>query len=73
MDADTPVRLTLRDGELWLRPVPTIRDDGGRDWFRELYDSFAPARQEAIDNGYTDEEINGWIDQAVAEVRAKDG
>lgn len=41
----------------------------GATWFKGLYDLFAPARQEAIDRGYTEEEINGWIDDAVAATR----
>lgn len=73
IDEDTPLRLTLDDGELRLRPVGSTKGSGDSSWFEELYDYFAPARQEAIDKGYTDEEINGWIDQAVAEVRAKHG
>jgi AbrB family looped-hinge helix DNA binding protein len=69
---ETTLRLTVADGELRLRPVGK-RETDGASWFKELYDYFAPARQEAIEKGYTDEEINGWIDQAVAEVRAKHG
>lgn len=70
---DTQLRLTLNDGELRLRPVGSTARSEGSSWFGELYDYFAPARQEAIDKGYTEEEINSWIDQAVAEVRAKRG
>lgn len=43
----------------------------GSPWLRELYEYFAPVRQEAIDKGYTEEEINTWIDEAIAEVRAE--
>jgi len=32
---------------------------------KEIYEMFADARQEAIDKGYTEEEINQWIDEAV--------
>jgi len=49
-------------------------DDGkpkGSPWLKELYDYFAPVRQEAEERGYTDEEINQWIDEALAEVRAE--
>lgn len=41
----------------------------GSPWLKELYEYYAPVRQEAIDKGYTEEEINRAIDQAVAEVR----
>lgn len=69
---ETTLRLTVADGELRLKPVETPETDGSS-WFRRLYDEFAPARAEAIEKGYTDEEINGWIDEAVAAVRAEHG
>ena len=43
----------------------------GSEYLRELYELFAPVRQEAIDKGYTEEEINEWIDEAIREVRAE--
>jgi len=70
---DAVVRLTLVDGELRLQPVSKAEQEQGSYWFKELYDSFAPARAEAIEKGYTEEQINEWIDQAVAEVRARHG
>jgi hypothetical protein len=42
----------------------------GSPWFKELYKRFAPIRQEAIDKGYTEEEINSWIDEALRASRA---
>ncbi|MEZ4530658.1 MAG: AbrB/MazE/SpoVT family DNA-binding domain-containing protein [Thermomicrobiales bacterium] len=62
------VTLTER-GDLTLHPVETR--PRGSSWLRELYEAFAPVRQEAIDKGYTEEEINEWIDEAVREVRAE--
>jgi hypothetical protein len=41
----------------------------GSPWLKELYEHFAPVRQEATDKGYTDEQINAWIDAALAAVR----
>ena len=38
-------------------------------WLRELYDYFAPVRQEATQ--YDEDEINTDIDAAIKEVRAK--
>ncbi|MCO5222235.1 MAG: AbrB/MazE/SpoVT family DNA-binding domain-containing protein [Thermomicrobiales bacterium] len=43
----------------------------GSAYLRELYEAFAPVRQEAIDKGYTEDEINEWIDQAIREVRTE--
>ena len=67
---ETELRVVLDGGEVRVRPI--AERDQGRDtqWLRDLYDLFAPVRQEAIDRGYTDEEINSWIDQAFGEVRA---
>jgi hypothetical protein len=53
------------------RPAETEEPGDRMDWFRKLYDYFAPVREEAVAKGYTDEEINEWIDQAVREVRAE--
>jgi hypothetical protein len=43
----------------------------GSPWLKELYDYFAPARQEAEEKGHSDEEINAAIDQAIKAVRAR--
>ena len=32
---------------------------------------FAPVRQEILEKGYTEEEINQWIDEAVQAVRSE--
>jgi bifunctional DNA-binding transcriptional regulator/antitoxin component of YhaV-PrlF toxin-antitoxin module len=66
---DTMLQMTLTQGELRITPVRV--DAAGSPWFRELYDLFAPVRQEAIDKGYTEEEINAWIAEAVAAARAE--
>ena len=70
IDDASLMQITLtRDGELTLRPVEA--KPKGSEWLRELYEAFTPVRQEAIDKGYTDDEINEWIDQALQEVRAE--
>ena len=71
LNGDTVLEITLVEGELRIKPAGEAEPEVGSPWLKELYDYFAPARQEAIDKGYTDEEINAWIDQAVAEVRAE--
>ncbi len=43
----------------------------GSPWLAELYERLAPVRQEAICAGYSEEEINDAIDQAVAAVRLR--
>jgi AbrB family looped-hinge helix DNA binding protein len=68
IDEHSMLQVTLDAGELRLKPVRV--EEQGSPWFRELYDLFAPVRQEAIDKGYTEEEINAWIDEAVRASRA---
>jgi len=63
-------QVTLDDHELRVSPVRAVEGPDS-DWYERLYQRFAPARAEAIERGYTDEESNGWIEEAVAEVRAK--
>jgi hypothetical protein len=45
----------------------------GSGWLKELYDYFAPVRHEAGAKGYSDEEINAAIDEAVRAVRQQHG
>ena len=44
----------------------------GSPWLRDLYDYFAPVRSEADEKGYTDDEINTWIGEALTMVRNDD-
>jgi bifunctional DNA-binding transcriptional regulator/antitoxin component of YhaV-PrlF toxin-antitoxin module len=73
IERDTVLRMTLEGGELRIRPVPMTETAKDSAWFRKLYDAFEPARQEAEQKHYTEEEINTAIDQAVAAVRRKHG
>lgn len=57
------------DGEWYLGPIPEEDMAHGSAWFQRLYERFAPARAEAEQKHYTDEEINAAIDEAVAAVR----
>jgi hypothetical protein len=45
--------------------------DKGFPWLRARYDYFAPVRQEIIDRGISEEEVNADIDAAIAGVRAE--
>jgi bifunctional DNA-binding transcriptional regulator/antitoxin component of YhaV-PrlF toxin-antitoxin module len=78
IDEDTMLRLTLKDGELRLKPIRVEDDDDADDvnegspWLRELYEYFAPVREEILARGISEEEVNADIDAAIEEVRAEE-
>jgi AbrB family looped-hinge helix DNA binding protein len=63
---DTLLQVTAEKGELRLRPV-RVTEQHGSPWLRELYELFAPVREDA--KHLSEEEINAAIDEAVAAVR----
>lgn len=70
---ETMLQVSIDGDALRVKPVTLAELDDNRDWLRKLYEYFAPARAEAIERGYTEDEINEWIDEAVREVRAQRG
>ncbi|MGI8690719.1 MAG: AbrB/MazE/SpoVT family DNA-binding domain-containing protein [Thermomicrobiales bacterium] len=64
------LQMTLADGELRIKPLHVREAGTGSPWLKALYDYFAPVREEAIAKGYTEEEINAAIDEAVRASRA---
>lgn len=68
---DSMLQITREGDELRLTPVQTATLHGDATWFRDLIELFAPIRAEAVERGYTEDEINGWIDEAVAAARAE--
>jgi len=69
IESDTLLRVTLGHGELRITPVRTSGQSPHSGWLRELYEQFAPVRQEA--ERYSEAEINAAIDEAVTAVRSK--
>ena len=69
IEENSLLQVTLDQGELRLKPVVVHEQAQGSPWLRELRDYFAPVRQEAEERGYTDDDINRWIDEALAAVR----
>ena len=67
IEEESLLQMTLAEGELRIRPVEVTRKAAGSPWLKELYEQFAPAREEAAK--YGEEEVNADIDQAIAEVR----
>lgn len=68
---DTMLRMTLVDGELRITPLEVSEPTKGSPWLRELYEYFAPVREEILARGISLEELFADIDAAVAEVRAE--
>lgn len=69
IEKDTLLQVTLERGELRVRPVPMSETAGGSPWLAELYEAFAPVREEAAKR--SGEEIDADIDEAVKAVRHK--
>jgi bifunctional DNA-binding transcriptional regulator/antitoxin component of YhaV-PrlF toxin-antitoxin module len=64
---ETLLQITLESGELRIRPLQVTAQASESGWLKDLYEYFAPARQEA--SQYSEDEINSDIDQAIDEVR----
>ena len=67
IDEHTVLELSVNGDELRLKPASNGQRETGRTWLDELYDLFAPVREEA--KAYNEEEINAAIDEAVKAVR----
>jgi bifunctional DNA-binding transcriptional regulator/antitoxin component of YhaV-PrlF toxin-antitoxin module len=68
---ENSLRVSVAVGELRIKPVEVRDATKGAPWLRELYEYFAPVRQEILEKGYTEEEVNDAIDEAVRAVRAE--
>jgi AbrB family looped-hinge helix DNA binding protein len=71
IDENTMLRVTVTDGELRMTPVRMEEATEGSPWLRELYEYFAPVREEIVRRGISEEEVNADIDAAIAAVRAE--
>ena len=72
IDENTMLRVTLADGELLISPVRVEESGNGSQWLRELYEYFAPVREEIRARGVSREELYADIDAAIEEVRAEE-
>lgn len=70
---DSLLQMTIEGNALHITKMHTTPNTAGSPWLVELYERFAPVRQEALDRGYTEGEINDAIDAALAAVRRRDG
>jgi bifunctional DNA-binding transcriptional regulator/antitoxin component of YhaV-PrlF toxin-antitoxin module len=72
IDDETMLRMTLENGELRISPIRVAENSKGSPWLRELYEYFAPVREEILARGISQEELFADIDAAIAEVRAEE-
>lgn len=66
---DSILQVTLDGQQLLITPIVPAEQHDNRDWLRELYDYFAPVREEILAAGYSEDEVNADIDAAVRAVR----
>jgi hypothetical protein len=66
---ESVLEMSVAAGELRVRVVEVRRPSPSSKWLQDLYALYAPVRDEAIERGYTEGEINATIDEAVAAVR----
>jgi bifunctional DNA-binding transcriptional regulator/antitoxin component of YhaV-PrlF toxin-antitoxin module len=69
IDSDTLLEVALDGGALRITPLRTGTGQPRSAWLQELYEQFAPARDEA--RAMSEGEINDAIDEAVRAVRSK--
>jgi bifunctional DNA-binding transcriptional regulator/antitoxin component of YhaV-PrlF toxin-antitoxin module len=71
IEGEGMLQITLADGELRIRPVHATERAADTAWYRQLYDYFAPVRDEIAARGISEQEVNDDIDAAVRAVRAE--
>lgn len=71
IEGEGVLQMTLQEGELRIRPVRASERAADATWYRELYDYFAPVREEILARGIGEQEVNDDIDAAVRAVRAE--
>jgi hypothetical protein len=68
---ETLLEVHVENGELRLIPASANAPEQRSNPFGDLYDYFAPVREDLLASGITDEELDAEIDAAIAEVRAE--
>ncbi len=69
IDEHTLLQIELAGRELHIRPVKVAKAEAGAGWAQELYELYAPVREEAA--RYDEKQVNADINRAVAAVRRK--
>lgn len=65
------LRVSLDGDGLRITPLRPAEERRGSPWLRELYEYFAPVREEIARRGISEEELFADIDAAVEAVRAE--
>ena len=69
-DEQTMLQVSVtEDREILIKPVRVEERPEGSPWARELYEYFAPVREEVADSGMTEQEIDDLIDAALLDYR----
>lgn len=71
LEDGSPVRLSVTGNGILIEPSAAVGRPNSSSWMKELYDYFAPVREEVLASGITEEELNAEIDAAIEEVRAE--
>src|SRR3954467_6970091 len=72
IDENTVLRVILDGDELRIKPFRPGEEKKGSPLLRELYEYFAPVREEILARGISQEELYADIDEAIEEVRAEE-
>ena len=70
IDEQTMFQVSVtEDREIRLKPVSVEERPKGSPWLKELYEYFAPVREEVAASGMTEEEVNDLIEAALQDYR----
>lgn len=70
IDERTMFQLSVTDDrEIRLKPIRLDEETKGSPWLKDLYEYFAPVREEVAASGMSEDEVNDLIDEAIAAVR----
>ena len=66
---DDILTVELIGRELHLKTARAVAESNQSDWYRQLYEKFAPIREGYEKSGLTEDEINNEIDAAISDAR----
>jgi len=67
---ETMLQLSVtEDREIRIKPIKVEESAKGSPWLKDLYEYFAPVREEVAASGMTEQEVNDLLDEALRDVR----